>query len=100
MLQNDKRKLQSHCGVVLGLFMMMILGFYASWKFQIMVNYENNSIQTPREINYFQSDYIYHGSEDGWRVAFNLVAYDSSSDMDPLTASYGKLKAAEYIWGE
>ena len=44
MLQNGKRKLQSHCGVVLGLIMVMILVFYASWKFQVMINYENNSI--------------------------------------------------------
>ena len=80
--------------------MISILVFYANWKFTIMINYENNSIQTPREINFFESEYVYRGEENGWRVAFNLIAYDSSSDQDPISEAYGNMYAAEYIWGE
>ena len=86
--------------MVFGLVMTMILLFYASWKFQIMINYENNTVQVPKEINHYSSDFVYKGSQDGWRIAFNLVGYDSSTDPDPLTEAYGTVFAAEYTWGE
>mmetsp|Transcript_6905 Transcript_6905/g.8258 ORF Transcript_6905/g.8258 Transcript_6905/m.8258 type:complete len:112 (+) Transcript_6905:128-463(+) len=100
MLQNGKRKLQSHCGVVFGLVMTMVLLFYASWKFNIMINYENNSVQMPKEINHFPSSFVYKANQDGWRLAFNLVGYDSSTDQDPMNEAYGNVYAAELIWGE
>lgn len=49
--------------------------------------------------NHFGADYIYNSS-DGFRVAFALVAYDSSSDSTPLDASFGSVGAWLKIWGE
>ena len=44
MFENGKRKLQTHCGVVLGLFMVVILVGYSVMKAQTMVDYGDNVI--------------------------------------------------------
>ena len=64
-----------------------------------MLNYLDNTIQEPTKDNYFPSDYIYNSSE-GFRVAFALIAYDSSSDPRPFDESFGKLGAYIRTWGE
>lgn len=48
---------------------------------------------------YFPIDYRY-GQKDGWRIAFNLVAYDSSSDQTPFADDFGTVDAYLKIWGE
>ena len=98
LFENGKPKLQTHCGVVMGLVMILIIVLYAYMKAGIMLNYEDNTIQEPSTKNYFPFDYVYD-SKDGWRVAFALVAYDSSSDPRPLDESFGKLTASLKKWG-
>lgn len=99
LFENGKPKLQTHCGVVLGLAMMTILIAYGYMKAVIMIDYLDNKIQEPTKNNYFGPDYIYDG-RDGWRVAFGITAYDSSSDQAPFDDSFGSLGAFEKIWGE
>lgn len=99
LFENGKSKLQSHCGVVLGAIMVSVLIAYAVFKAQIMFLYRENTIQEPIEPAYFGPDFVYD-SRDGWRVAFGLTAYDSSSDPTPFDDSFGKLLAYTKIWGE
>lgn len=40
MFENNRRTLQTHCGVVFGFIMMSILLAYASFKTSVMVSYE------------------------------------------------------------
>ena len=41
-----------------------------------------------------------YDSRDGWRVAFGLTAYDSSSDPAPFDETYGTVGAYIKTWGE
>jgi len=79
LFENGKSKLQSHCGVVLGFIMVFVLAAYGFYKGGIMLDYLDNTIQEPTSYNYYASDYTYD-SRDGFRIAFGLTAYDSSSD--------------------
>lgn len=99
LFENGKPKLQTHCGVVLGIVMIVILVLYGYMKSLIMFNYEDNTIQEPLTKNYFDHDYVYDSS-DGWRIAFGLTAYDSSSDKRPFDDSFGKIGAYIKVWGE
>ena len=78
--------------------MILILISYGYMKADIMLNFLDNTIQEPSTKNYFDFDYEYDSS-DGWRVAFALVAYDSSSDPTPLDDTYGKLGVYLKKWG-
>ena len=64
-----------------------------------MLSYKDNTIQEPTQDNYFAPDYVYD-ARDGWRVAFGLTAYDSSSDPAPFDDTYGTVGAYIKIWGE
>ena len=99
LFENGKPKLQTHCGVLMGFIMILIIVLYAYMKADIMLNFLDNTIQEPSTKNYFDFDYIYD-SKDGWRVAFALTAYDSSSDPRELDDSFGILGAYLKIWGE
>jgi len=79
--------------------MIVILVLYGYMKADIMLNFLDNTIQEPSTKNYFDYDYVYDSS-DGWRVAFALVAYDSSSDPTPIDKTIGKVAAYLKIWGE
>ena len=92
LFENGKNKLQTHCGVVLGLFMIFILIAYGYMNAVIMIEYMDNTIQEPIKNNYFGPDFIYD-ERDGWKVAFGITAYDSSSDSTPFDDSYGTLAA-------
>lgn len=99
LFENGKPKLQTHCGVILGLFMIFILASYGYMKGNIMLNYMDNTIQEPSKANYFAPDYEYTAA-DGWRVAFAVTAYDSSSDPRKFDDSFGTVGAYLKIWGE
>ena len=79
--------------------MIVIVVLYGFMKAEIMLNFLDNTIQEPSKSNYFPSDYIYNSS-DGFRVAFALVAYDSSSDARPFDETFGSFGAYLKIWGE
>jgi len=57
-----------------------------------MLGYKDNTIQEPTSYNYFASDFTYD-SRDGFRVAYGLTAYDSSSDSTPFDATFGEVGA-------
>ena len=99
LLESGKRKLQSHFGVVLGFFMIVILVLYAYLKFDVMLSYKGNQISEPEYQNFFDNDYIF-GRSSGWNVAFGLTAYDSSSDPEPFDRGYGEIGAYMKVWGE
>jgi len=99
LFDSGKRKLQTHCGVVLGAIMILIIIAYGYFKAGVMLNYEDNTIQEPISEGYFGPDFEY-GTEEGWHVAFGLTAYDSSSDPTPFDKSFGELGAFLKIWGE
>lgn len=44
LFENGKPKLQTHCGVLMGLTMIVILVLYAIMKADIMLNYLDNTI--------------------------------------------------------
>ena len=79
--------------------MIMTIISYGYMKMGIMLDYEDNTIQEPTRGNHFAPDYIYD-SRDGWRVAFGLTAFDSSSDPAPMDATYGTINAYVKTWGE
>ena len=97
--EHGKPKLQTHCGVLMGFIMVLIIVLYGFAKADTMVNYLDNTIQEPSTKNHFDFDYVYN-SKDGFRVAFGLTAYDSSSDPRELDESFGTLAAYLKIWGE
>lgn len=99
LFENGKPKLQTHCGVVMGLVMILIIVLYGYMKADIMLNYEDNTIQEPSTKNYFDFDYVYK-SQDGWRTAFGVTRYDSSSDARELDETFGNIGAYLKIWGE
>ena len=99
LFENGKPKLQTHCGVVLGFFMIAIIIAYGYMKIIIMIEYQDNKIQEPTKNDYFSPDFIYDG-RDGWRVAFGITAFDNSSDEAPFDETYGTLGAYQKIWGE
>lgn len=99
LFENGKPKLQTHCGVVLGLIMIATIVSYGYMKAGIMLNFKDNTIQEPTQDNYFAPDYVYD-ARDGWRVAFGLTAFDSSSDPAPFDDTYGTVGAYIKIWGE
>ena len=53
LFENGKPKLQTHCGVLLGLFMLAVLVSYGYMKLLIMIDYQDNKIQEPTMTNYF-----------------------------------------------
>lgn len=79
--------------------MFALIAAYGYIKAETMLVFGDNIIQEPIWPHYFAEDFIYD-SRDGWRVAFGLTAYDSSSDPAPFDATYGHLKAYQKIWGE
>lgn len=99
MLENGKRKLQTHCGVVLTAFVVCLLILYGYIQYLTMSGYKANIIQTPNQPGFFPYDYIYDSS-DGWRLAFGLTAYDSSSDPAPFDQTYGTMGAYMKVWGD
>lgn len=92
MFENNKPKLQTHCGVVLSIAMVVIVILYASMKAIIMVRFLDNKIQEPTKSNYFSSDFEYD-SRDGWRIAFGFTAYDDEYDPASFDETYGTLSA-------
>lgn len=90
LYENGKDKLKTSCGLLFTLIMVFIIAGYAGLKANVMLDYLNNTIQEPIEENYFGLDFIYT-SDEGWKLGFALVAYDSSSDQTPFTKEYGKL---------
>ena len=99
LFDNGKPKLQTQCGVVLGLFMMMLLFSQVWTKAEIMLNYKQNQIQEPTKENYFDNDYKYD-SQDGWRVAFGVTGYGGELDSSPFDESIGTMQAFQTVWGE
>ena len=99
MFESGSSKLKTHCGVVLGLIMVSIIVIYGLVKGQIMINFMDNTIQEPTSRNYFEHDFTYD-SRDGFRLAFALTAYDSSSDAREFDESFGTVGAYQKIWGE
>ena len=99
MLENGKRKLQTHCGVVLGAIMVLLLFLYGYMNYLTMTDYKANIIQTPNQSGFFPYDYVYDSS-DGWRLAYGLTAYDSSSDPAPFDETSGSLGAYMKVWGD
>lgn len=99
LFENGRRKLQTHCGVVFGAVMVLILLLYAGMKANIMFNYLDNTIQEPIQTNYYDIDYEYDSSK-GFRVAYGIVSFDSGIDAKPFSDKIGKLKAKQKIWGE
>ena len=72
--------------------MIAIIAAYAAMKGKIMMNYEDIIIQEPLRSNAHGPEYTYD-ARDGWRVAFGVTAYDSSSDPTPFDDSYGTMGA-------
>ena len=99
LFENGKSKLQTHCGVVFGAIMVLLIIAQGVFKAGIMLNYEDNTIQEPIQENYFAIDYEY-GTQDGWHIAFGVTAYDSSSDQTPFDDTIGSVAAFLKIWGE
>ena len=99
LFENNRRTLQTHCGVVFGFIMMFILFAYGGFKTQIMVKYEDVTIMQPDYNNYFDSEFLFDSSY-GWKVAFGLTAYDGGLDKEPIDPRFGELKAYQKIWGE
>ena len=99
LFDNGKPKLQTHCGVVMGLIMISIIIPFAYMKTMIMIDYQDNTIQMPNKEAYFGADFVYD-AKDGWRVAFGLTGYGSELDDSPFDESIGTLEAYNYIWGE
>ena len=64
-----------------------------------MLEYLNNTISEPVAQNFYPNDFVYT-DKDGWRVAFGLVAYDSSAQEGAFDKSYGEIAAWQKIWGE
>ena len=44
LFENGKPKLQTHCGVVMGVFMVLIIVLYGYLKLDTMLNYLDNTI--------------------------------------------------------
>ena len=44
LFENNRRTLQTHCGVVMGFVMVFILIAYGGYKTQVMVNYADVTI--------------------------------------------------------
>ena len=65
LFENGKPKLQTHCGVLMGILLMAILISYTYMKANTMISFQDNKIQEPISANYFASDYEYDSS-DGW----------------------------------
>lgn len=99
MFESGKPKLQTHCGVVLSVAMVVIILLYSYMKAIVMFNHLDNKIQEPTISNFFDSNFVYD-TRDGWRVAFGLTAYDNMSDQAPFDETYGRLNAYQKIWGE
>ena len=92
LFENGKPKLQTHCGVVMGLIMISIIFSYTYMKATVMFEYLDNTIQEPTRQNYFGPNFEYDG-RDGWRVAFGITGYGSEIDNSPLDESIGTLGA-------
>ena len=90
MLENGRRSLKTHCGLVFSILMVLIIILYAVFKMGVMLNYLDNTLQEPKQDNYFDLDFVYT-SDSNWKIGFGLVAYDSSSDPTPLRDSIGRL---------
>lgn len=100
MFENGKSKLQTHCGVVFGVVMFTIILIYTHMKLMTMINYGDNVLQEPAIKSYFDNDFVYNSHKDGFRIAFGLTAYDSSSDPTPFDESFGELGVYVKTWGE
>ena len=99
LFENNRRTLQTHCGVVFGFFMVFLLMAYGAFKTSVMISYEQVNIQQPDFKGHFSLEEPFD-HDLGWRIAFGFTAYDSSSMPEPLTDSYGKLTAYQKVWGE
>ena len=65
LFENGKPKLQTHCGVLMGILLMAILISYTYMKANTMISFQDNKIQEPISVNYFGNDYEYDFS-NGW----------------------------------
>ena len=79
LFENNRRTLQTHCGVVFGFLLAIILISYGSFKSKLMVEYAMVHIQQPHLPSYFESNYSFERSKHGWNIAFGITAYDSKS---------------------
>ena len=99
LFDNDKPKLQTHCGVVMGIIMISIILSYTYMKASIMLAYQDNQIQEPVRENFFGADYEMT-AKDGWRIAFGVTGYGSESNIHLFDDTIGKLEAYVDAWGE
>ena len=88
LFENNKSKLQSHCGVLMTFLMGAILASFAYYKVNVMLEYQRIYLQEPTEVHYFDSDFSFDSSY-GWEVAFGLTKYDYKDPMIQPDASYG-----------
>ena len=88
LFQNNKRKLQTHCGVVFSMLLVLILLTYGSYKAKMMMQFENVMIQQPDYINYYSMEHEFD-KKLGWNVAFGLTDYGEDSVGEPLDESIG-----------
>ena len=99
LLQNGRSKLQTHCGLIFGITMIVIMLLFGSMKLIVMAEFKDNTIQEPIKLNHFPFTYVYD-DRDGFHIAFGLTAYDSSSDPTPFDATFGEIAAYQKVWGE
>ena len=56
LFENNRRTLQTHCGVVFGFFMVFLLMVYGAFKTTILISYEQVKIQQPDFKGHFSLD--------------------------------------------
>lgn len=100
LFENEKPKLQTHCGAVFGIVMVVIILAFAALKTDELLEYRTMYVQAPNQPNYFDGEYIYTAEKHGYHIAFGISAYDQSGLYQiPLDDSYGKLVAYQRQWG-
>ena len=79
LFENNRRKLQTHCGVVFCFIMVSILISFAGFKSVQMFEYRYVHLQEPLYDDHFEPEYVFKPQEIGFKLAFGVIAYDNTS---------------------
>ena len=69
----DKREVSSAVGVLLSILLLVLMGGYTAYKFDILINRKSNAL-TEMELRNFYGDDEKFTSADGLQVAFTVLA--------------------------
>ena len=82
MLPNNQQRYKSIVGSCCTIFILGIVFIYAAYKFNLLINLEQNSFSIIQDLNWYDPDGIaFTSEEDHLKIAFGFVEMESKASQ-------------------